>query len=216
VAELVFFSGTMDCGKSTLALQTDHNHSSRGRAGLVFTQMDRAGTSVLSSRLGLSVDAIEVEPAVDLRRVVVDHLSAGGRLDYLICDEAQFYTPAQIEQLAEVVDEFGIDVYAFGITTDFRTKLFPGSARLIELADRVEVLQVAALCWCGRRGTHQARTVAGAIVREGDQVVVGDVDGAGAGQVAYEVLCRDHHRRGVTAAHAGREHQSREPLPFEA
>jgi thymidine kinase len=214
VAELVFFSGTMDCGKSTLALQTDHNHSSRGRAGLVFTQMDRAGTSVLSSRLGLSVDAIEVEPAVDLRRVVVDHLSAGGRLDYLICDEAQFYTPAQIEQLAEVVDEFGIDVYAFGITTDFRTKLFPGSARLIELADRVEVLQVAALCWCGRRGTHQARTVDGAIVREGDQVVVGDVDGAGAGQVAYEVLCRDHHRRGVTAAHAGREHQSRDPLPF--
>ena len=215
MAELVFFSGTMDCGKSTLALQTDHNHSSRGRAGLVFTQMDRAGTSVLSSRLGLSVDAIEVEPAVDLRRVVVDHLSAGGRLDYLICDEAQFYTPAQIEQLAEVVDEFGIDVYAFGITTDFRTKLFPGSARLIELADRVEVLQVAALCWCGRRGTHQARTVDGAIVREGDQVVVGDVDGAGAGQMAYEVLCRDHHRRGVTAAHAGREHQSRDPLPFE-
>ncbi|MFZ4510105.1 MAG: thymidine kinase [Candidatus Nanopelagicales bacterium] len=214
MAELVFFSGTMDCGKSTLALQTDHNHSSRGRAGLVFTQMDRAGTSVLSSRLGLSVDAIEVEPAVDLRRVVVDHLSAGGRLDYLICDEAQFYTTAQIEQLAEVVDEFGIDVYAFGITTDFRTKLFPGSARLIELADRVEVLQVAALCWCGRRGTHQARTVDGAIVREGDQVVVGDVDGAGAGQVAYEVLCRDHHRRGVTAAHAGREHQSRDPLPF--
>ena len=214
MAELVFFSGTMDCGKSTLALQTDHNHSSRGRAGLVFTQMDRAGTSVLSSRLGLSVDAIEVEPAVDLRRVVVDHLSAGGRLDYLICDEAQFYTPGQIEQLAEVVDEFGIDVYAFGITTDFRTKLFPGSARLIELADRVEVLQVAALCWCGRRGTHQARTVAGAIVRDGDQVVVGDVDGAGAGQVAYEVLCRDHHRRGVTAAHAGREHQSRDPLPF--
>jgi thymidine kinase len=214
VAELVFFSGTMDCGKSTLALQTDHNHSSRGRAGLVFTQMDRAGTSVLSSRLGLSVDAIEVEPAVDLRRVVVDHLSAGGRLDYLICDEAQFYTPGQIEQLAEVVDEFGIDVYAFGITTDFRTKLFPGSARLIELADRVEVLQGAALCWCGRRGTHQARTVDGAIVREGDQVVVGDVDGAGAGQVAYEVLCRDHHRRGVTAAHAGREHQSRDPLPF--
>ena len=214
MAELVFFSGTMDCGKSTLALQTDHNHSSRGRAGLVFTQMDRAGTSVLSSRLGLRVDAIEVEPHLDLRRVVVDHLSAGGRLDYLICDEAQFYTPEQIEQLADVVDEFGIDVYAFGITTDFRTRLFPGSARLIELADRVEVLQVAALCWCGRRGTHQARTIDGAIVRDGDQVVVGDVDGAGSGHVAYEVLCRDHHRRGLTAAHAGREHQSRDPLPF--
>lgn len=214
MAELVFFSGTMDCGKSTLALQTDHNHSSRGRAGLVFTQMDRAGTSVLSSRLGLRVDAIEVEPSIDLRKVVVDHLSAGRRLDYLICDEAQFYSSEQIEQLADVVDEFGIDVYAFGITTDFRTRLFPGSARLIELADRVEVLQVAALCWCGRRGTHQARTLDGVIVRDGDQVVVGDVAAGGGGQVAYEVLCRDHHRRGVTAAEAGREHLSREPLPF--
>lgn len=214
VAELVFFSGTMDCGKSTLALQTDHNHASRGRAGLVFTQMDRAGTAVLSSRLGLRTDALEVNPELDLRRVVVDHLSAGGRLDYLICDEAQFYTAEQVEQLADVVDEFGIDVYAFGITTDFRTRLFPGSARLIELADRVEVLQVAALCWCGRRGTHQARTVDGDIVRDGDQVVVGDVQGEGQGQVAYEVLCRDHHRRGVTANQAGREHQSRDPLPF--
>lgn len=214
MAELVFFSGTMDCGKSTLALQTDHNHASRGRAGLVFTQMDRAGAAVLSSRLGLRTEAIEVDAMLDLRGVVVDHLSAGGRLDYLICDEAQFYTPQQVEQLADVVDEFGIDVYAFGITTDFRTRLFPGSARLIELADRVEVLQVAALCWCGRRGTHQARTVDGAIVRDGDQVVVGDVQAGGAGAVAYEVLCRGHHRRGMTAAHAGREHQSRDPLPF--
>ena len=215
MAELVFFSGTMDCGKSTLALQTDHNHASRGRAGLVFTQMDRAGTSVLSSRLGLRVDAIEVTPDLDIRKVVVDHLSAGARLDYLICDEAQFYTPAQIEHLADLVDEFGIDVYAFGITTDFRTRLFPGSARLIELADRVEVLQVAALCWCGRRGTHQARTVDGVMVRDGDQVVVGDTDGGSGAQIAYEVLCRDHHRRGLTAAQGGREHQSSATLPFE-
>lgn len=214
MAELVFYAGTMDCGKSTLALQTDHNHSSRGRRGMVFTQHDRAGESVLSSRLGLEVPAVEVTGDLDFRQHIVDYLSAGGALDYLICDEAQFYTPEQIEQLADVVDEFGIDVYAFGITTDFRTRLFPGSARLIELADRVEVLQVAALCWCGRRGTHQARTIDGVIVRDGDQVVVGDVDGAGVGQVAYEVLCRDHHRRGLTAAHAGREHQSRDPLPF--
>lgn len=212
MAELVFFSGTMDCGKSTLALQTDHNHSTRGRAGMVFTQHDRAGTSVLSSRLGLQVDAVEVEADTDFRSFVVGALSAGRRLDYLICDEAQFYTPEQIDQLAEVVDELGVDVYAFGITTDFRTKLFPGSARLIELADRVEVLQVASLCWCGRRGTHQARTVDGQIVREGDQVVVGDV---GVGVVAYEVLCRSHHRQGLTAHVAMREHQSPAPLPFD-
>lgn len=211
MAELVFFSGTMDCGKSTLALQTDHNHASRGRAGIVFTQHDRAGESVLSSRLGLQVDAHEVTSDLDFREVVVAALSSGQRLDYLICDEAQFYTPEQVDQLAAVVDDLGVDVYAFGITTDFRTRLFPGSARLVELADRVEVLQVASLCWCGRRGTHQARTVDGEIVREGDQVVVGDVGG---GIVAYEVLCRAHHREGSTAHLAQREHQSPQPLPF--
>ncbi|MFM7599519.1 MAG: thymidine kinase [Actinomycetota bacterium] len=211
MAELVFFSGTMDCGKSTLALQTDHNHASRGRAGLVFTQHDRAGTAVLSSRLGLKVEAIEVNEDFDFKGAVVDALSHGQRLDYLICDEAQFYTPEQVDQLAAIVDDLHVDVFAFGITTDFRTRLFPGSARLIELADRVEVLQVASLCWCGRKATHQARTVDGEIVREGDQVVVGDV---GVGIVAYEVLCRLHHRRGITADRAAREHQSPEPLPF--
>jgi len=211
VAELVFFSGTMDCGKSTLALQTDHNHASRGRAGMVFTQHDRAGASVLSSRLGLKVDAIEVDHTFDFREAVVEALSRGQRIDYLICDEAQFYTPDQVDQLAAVVDDLGVDVFAFGITTDFRTRLFPGSGRLIELADRVEVLQVASLCWCGRRATHQARTVDGEIVREGDQVVVGDV---GVGVVAYEVLCRLHHRRGITSGRAAREHQSPQPLPF--
>lgn len=211
MAELVFFSGTMDCGKSTLALQTDHNHASRGRSGLVFTQMDRAGRAVLSSRLGLQVSAHEVSAELDIRQVVADRLSAGQRIDYLICDEAQFYTPEQVDQLAAIVDDFGLDVYAFGITTDFRTRLFPGSARLVELADRVEVLQVTSLCWCGKRATHQARTVDGVMVREGDQVVVGDVDG---GRVAYEVLCRAHHRRGLTSSAAQREHQSREPLPF--
>ena len=78
MAELVFFAGTMDCGKSTLALQTDHNHASRGRAGLVFTRLDRAGDSVLSSRLGLKVPAVEVDAALDLRQHVVDVLSAAG------------------------------------------------------------------------------------------------------------------------------------------
>ncbi|MEZ5117032.1 MAG: thymidine kinase [Candidatus Nanopelagicales bacterium] len=212
MAELVFFSGTMDCGKSTLALQTDHNHASRGRSGAVFTCHDRAGTEVLSSRLGLKVAALEVTDDLDFRAWVVAQLSSGRRLDYLICDEAQFYTPQQVEQLAQVVDDLDIDVYAFGISTDFRTRLFPGSARMVELADRVQVLQVEALCWCGRRATHNARTVDGVMVVEGEQVVVGDTRSDAV--VAYEVLCRRHHRRHITAASAGRAHISPEPLPF--
>lgn len=213
---MVFFAGTMDCGKSTLALQTDHNHSARGRAGLVLTRLDRAGESQLSSRLGLRVDAVEVTGDLDIRALVVARLSAGGRLDYLICDEAQFYSPEQIEQLSDVVDDFDIDVFAFGIMTDFRTRLFPGSARLVELADRVQLLQVEALCWCGSRAIHNARTVNGEMVVEGSQVLVGDTGAHEVDVIGYEVLCRHHYRTRMTAARAQAPHMSRQPLPFDS
>jgi len=212
MAELIYYCGTMDSGKSTLALQTAHNHQSRGRTGLIFTNNDRAGIGVISSRLGLSSPAIEVTPVMDLHRLVVDQLSMGERIDYIICDEAQFYESEQIDQLARIVDGLSIDVFAFGILADFRTKLFPGSARLVELADRVNTLQVEALCWCGSRATHNARTVGGVMVVEGEQVVVGDVS-TGA-DVAYEVLCRRHHMRQVTARVSGAAHTSSIPLPF--
>ena len=214
MAELIYYVGTMDCGKSTLALQTDHNHASRGRSGLVFTKFDRAGESVLSSRLGLEVPAIEVSDGLNLRRFVVDRLSTGHRIDYLICDEAQFYTPEQVEEIAQLVDELAIDVFAFGILTDFRTKLFPGSARLLELADRVQYLQVEALCWCGSRALHNARTINGEMTTDGDQVMVGDVSSGT--EVSYEVLCRRHYRAQLTSKRANNAHLSREPLPFDA
>lgn len=204
----------MDSGKSTLALQTAHNHQSRGRTGLIFTSKDRAGRGVISSRLGFQREALEVDPTMDLHRFVVDQLSMGERIDYVICDEAQFYEPAQIEELAKIVDGLGIDVFAFGILTDFRTSLFPGSARLVELADRVSTLQVEALCWCGARATHNARTIGGVMVTEGEQVVVGDV--APANEVAYEVLCRRHHMRQITARVSRAAHTSTDPLPFKS
>ncbi|WP_306318113.1 MULTISPECIES: thymidine kinase [unclassified Streptomyces] len=210
--ELVFFSGTMDCGKSTLALQIEHNRSARGLQGLIFTRDDRAGEGKLSSRLGLVTDAVEVADDLDVYAYVVEHLSTGGKVDYVIADEAQFLAPGQIDQLARVVDELELDVFAFGITTDFRSKLFPGSQRLVELADRVEVLQVEALCWCGARATHNARTVNGAMVVEGAQVVVGDVTGT-ADEVGYEVLCRRHHRRRMTSTSAHAAALSPDVLP---
>jgi thymidine kinase len=216
VAELQFFTGTMDSGKSTLALQTNHNHAARGRAGRIFTSRDRAGAATLSSRLGLRHDAIEVSADFDFWGYVVDTLTQGGRVDYLVCDEAQFYTTDQIDQLAKVVDELQIDVFAFGILTDFRSILFPGSARLVELADRMNVLQVEALCWCGKRATHNARTENGAMVVEGEVIVVGDVEQADEppADVAYEVLCRQHFRRRLTADRAKAVSLAPEPLPF--
>jgi thymidine kinase len=147
---------------------------------------------------------------MDLHKIVVDALSQGNRIDFIISDETQFFEPAHIEQLAQIVDGLGIDVFAFGILTDFRTALFPGSARLVELADRVLTLQVEALCWCGERATHNARIVNGEMVTVGEQVVVGDT--AAEDSVAYEVLCRRHHMRKVTSRSA--KAAMNQPLPF--
>ncbi len=212
--ELSYFTGPMDCGKSTLALQLDYTQTAGGRRGRLFTSHDRAGEATISSRLGLTRPAIEVRSEFDFWHYVVGQLTSGERIDYLVCDETQFYQPVQIDQLARLVDELQIDVFAVGIMTDFQTQLFPGSQRLVELCDRIEVLPVRALCWCGQRATHNARTVDGEMVVKGAQMVVGDTAAPGedTAVVAYEVLCRRHHRRRVTraVAHATLS----DPLPF--
>ena len=150
MAELVFHTGPMDSGKSTLALQMDHAQSAHDRQGVRYAMHDRSGGARITSRIGLSVEAVEVTDSLDLYQDIVSRLSRGGRIDYLICDEAQFYRTKQIDQLARVVDDLDIDVYCFGILADFRTELFPGSKRLVELADRVVEPPVSPLCWCGR------------------------------------------------------------------
>jgi thymidine kinase len=200
VSELTFFYGTMNCGKSTLALQIHHNAVAAGKHVLLFTKHDRGG-STISSRIGLEQPAIIVHDDLDLHAYVSAVLNSGTPVDVLICDEAQFYSDIQVEQLARLVDEADVDVQCFGLLTDFTSAMFPGSRRLMELADRREALQVEARCWCGDRGAMNARTVGGVIQREGAQVVVGDIDG---GEVAYEVLCRRHHREGVTSMMADR------------
>ncbi|QGG95048.1 thymidine kinase [Actinomarinicola tropica] len=197
MAELIFYFGTMGSGKSTLALQIHHNLANSGQNGLLLTQLDRAASAV-SSRLGVSEPAIEVHPGLDLYRLADDVIAEHGSLEYLVCDEAQFYRPAQIDQLAEVVDLLDADVYAFGLLTDFRGRLFEGTSRLLELADQRQELQVEARCWCTRRATHNARLVDGKQVYEGEIVVVGDTGGHEEGfegadaEVTYELLCRRH------------------------
>jgi thymidine kinase len=103
-----------------------------------------------------------------------------------------------------VVDELDVDVYAFGLLTDFRGRLFEGTRRMLEIADEHEPLQVESRCWCGARATHNARVVNGEVVYEGDTVVVGDTDAADAplfgDTVRYELLCRLHFRAGDLGA----------------
>jgi len=212
-----FFHGPMDCGKSTLALQLHYNHSRQGRSGLLLTKLDRSGPARISSRIGISRTAVEVADGQDLVDLVRGVWAQGQRVDYLIVDEAQFFAPDQVDQLAVLADDFQVDVFAFGIATDFRGRLFPGSARLFELADEVAPLQVEVLCWCGRIGRFNGRVMDGRIVREGATVVVADTGGASpdAATVRYQVLCRIHHRSGqlgpASDEDAPSEHGAGEP-----
>jgi thymidine kinase len=195
MATLRFSFGTMGSGKSTLALQIHHNLSVRGLSGLLLTKLDRDGGQV-SSRLGVSAPAVEVTTTLDIHALVVER----GPLDFVVCDEVQFYTEQQCDDLARLVDELDVDVYAFGLITDFRGLLFDGTRRMLEVADERVEMQVEARCWCGRRATHNARLVNGVVVYEGETVVVGDTADRGeplfGDVVRYELLCRRHYRSG--------------------
>ena len=196
MSTLRFSFGTMGSGKSTLALQIHHNLATRELYGLLLTCLDRDGHQV-TSRLGVAAPAIHVEPDLDLHALAVAHWP----IHYMVCDEAQFYTPHQIDQLGRVVDDLEVDVYAFGLITDFRGELFEGTKRLLEIADERVPLQVEARCWCGSRATHNARVVNGVLVYEGETVMVGDTADPAAQRlfgdtVRYELLCRRHYRDG--------------------
>lgn len=196
MATLRFSFGTMGSGKSTLALQIHHNMSSRGVPGLLLTKLDRDGSQV-TSRLGVSAPAIEMKPGLNLFELAKANLP----LQFVVCDEAQFCTVEQCDQLAQVVDELNIDVFAFGLITDFKGLLFEGTKRMLEIADQRIEMQVEARCWCGQRATNNARLVNGEVVYEGETVVVGDTDKTMneplfGDEIRYELLCRRHYQCG--------------------
>jgi thymidine kinase len=196
MATLRFSFGTMGSGKSTMALQVHFNLAAGGLRGLLLTKLDRDGSQV-TSRLGVSAPAVEITPELDLYDLVLKHWP----IHYLVCDEAQFYSDRQCDQLARAVDDLAVDVYAFGLITDFRGRLFEGTARMMEIADERVPMQVEARCWCGSRATHNARLVNGRIVYEGETIVVGDTQDDSERKlfgdiVRYELLCRRHYRVG--------------------
>jgi thymidine kinase len=201
MATLRFSFGTMGSGKSTLALQIHHNLASRGLRGVLLTKLDRDGAQV-TSRLGVSSPAIDISGDAD----VFDLASRRMPLDFIVCDEAQFYSVDQCDALARITDELNVDIYAFGLITDFRGLLFDGTKRLLEIADQRTEMQVEARCWCGARATNNARLVNDRVVFEGETVVVGDTETTRkeplfGDVVRYELLCRTHYRRGqVTPA----------------
>ena len=188
-AELVFYYGPMGAGKSTLALQTHFNQRQQGRSGVLLTKDDRSNRPLVTSRIGLAAEAIAVDDHTDVYALITGR----GIPDFLVCDEAQFLTIAQVDQLAGLVDDHAVSVFAYGLLTDFRSVLFPGSARLVEIADEIHRMQAVVLCWCGRDAFLNARIVNGRMVHAGELIAIGDT---GHGPVHYRPLCRRHFTQG--------------------
>ena len=185
MAKLYFNYSTMNAGKSTLLLQASYNYRERGMTTLLLVAAldDRAGTGRIASRIGIADDALAFAPSADLFDLVRTN---GAGAACIFVDEAQFLTPAQVWQLARVADDLGQPVMAYGLRTDFRGELFPGSAALLALAD--DLREVRTICHCGRKATMVVRMGPdGTPVREGAQIQVG-------GNETYVSLCRRHWR----------------------
>ncbi|SEE99436.1 thymidine kinase [Ruania alba] len=192
MAKLYFRYGAMNSGKSTSLLQAAFNYEERGqRVLLAKPSVDTKGEGEVISRLGLTRAAdFLVPPEASVRDLFTAHAAGRepGTLDIdvpsvacLLVDEAQFLTTEQVEDLFRIAVIDGVPVLAYGIRTDFRTRAFAGSARLLELAHSLEELKT--ICRCGRKAVLTTRTVGGRVVLDGDQVAI---DGQ---RVAYEARC---------------------------
>ena len=173
MAKLYFKYGAMGSSKSAQALITKFNYEELGmKVWLIKPSIDtRDGADLIRSRIGLQCAAEVITPAQD----VAEAYRKAGRHDVIIADEAQFFTPAQIDQLRTLVDEEDLPVLCFGLRTDFLTHFFPGAQRLMELAD--SLTEIKTICACGRKATVNARIGDdGRIVTEGSQVLLGGND----------------------------------------
>ena len=173
MAKLYFKYGAMGSSKTATALITKYNYEERGmKVWLIKPSADRRdGTFTLKSRIGLTAEAESIAPEIDLRELYRKR----PRADVIIVDECQFMTADQIDQLRWLVDREDLPVLCFGLRTDFRTQLFPGSRRLFELAD--SITEIKTICDCGRKATTNARiSPDGYVLTEGDQVYLGGND----------------------------------------
>ena len=173
MAKLYFKYGAMGSSKSAQALITKFNYEELGMTvWLIKPSVDtRDGADIIRSRIGLEAKAAVITPEAD----IVAAYDRAGRHDVIIADEAQFFTPAQIDQLRTLVDERELPVLCFGLRTDFLTHFFPGAQRLMELAD--SITEIKTVCRCGRKATVNARIdESGRIVTEGSQVLLGGND----------------------------------------
>ena len=201
MAKLYFRYGAMNSGKSTALMQVAYNYEEQGMRVLILKpQIDTKGGGELVSRLGVRRKAdLLIGPGVDVfAAVAADQAAHAAPLACVLCDESQFFTAKQAEQLFRVTVELNVPVICYGLRTDFSLKGFPGSTRLLELAHTIEEMKT--ICSCGRKAICNARKVGGKFVFEGEQVAI-DMEN----DVQYVSMCPQcyfRERRAFYAAHS--------------
>ena len=182
MSKLVFKFGAMGSSKTAQALMTRYNYEAKGtRVWLVKSSADtRDGADILRSRIGLQASAFVITPNMNVKDLYEVQRMDGDSYEVIIADEAQFFTEAQIWQFREIASQYDVVVICYGLRTDFRCQLFPGSKALFQLADDIE--EIASVCKCGRKTVVNARIADGKVTVEGPQVEIGGND-------KYESLC---------------------------
>lgn len=194
MAKLYFRYGAMGSSKSANILMVRYNYEERGQYAVLLKPRtdNRDGEQEIRSRMGLTAPAEYVEDFLkEIAKVwnpqSNEYRHHGKKVDAVLVDEAQFLSPEEVDTLSDLVDFYEIPVLCYGLRTDFLSHLFPGSRRLMEVADIIE--EVPTVCWCGKRAQCNTRYADGKIVREGQQIMLGSNE-------SYVALCRKHYKEG--------------------
>ncbi|HCH31773.1 MAG TPA: thymidine kinase [Oceanospirillaceae bacterium] len=185
MAQLYFYYSSMNAGKSTALLQSAYNYQERGMHPFILSAAldDRYGIGKVTSRIGLAADA-QLFNTDDNLFSILKNQNHQQSIDCVLIDESQFLSKQQVKQLTQVVDHLDIPILCYGIRTDFRGELFPGSQYLLAWADKL--VELKTVCHCGRKATMVVRTDEhGTVIKDGEQVVIG-------GNERYQSLCRRH------------------------
>ena len=194
MAKLYFRYGAMGSSKSANILMVRYNYEERGQYAILLKPRtdDRDGEHKIQSRIDLSAPAEYVDDFLkEISKLwngkETEYLYQGKKVNAILVDEAQFLSPEEVDALSDIVDFYEIPVLCYGLRTDFLNHLFPGSRRLMEIADVLE--EVPTVCWCGKRAQCNTRYSNGKIVREGAQIMLGSNE-------SYVALCRKHYKEG--------------------
>lgn len=179
MSKLYFHYGAMNSGKTTALLQVAHNYEEKEmKIILIKPKTDTKGLNKVVSRLGVER---EVDILLDSDKTIMECMKPE-KPNAIIVDEAQFLTPKQVDELYFITKEYDIPVLCYGLRCDFQMKGFPGSTRLLEIADDIKELKT--ICKCGQKATQNLRTLNGVAVFEGNQVLID-----GESDIKYEGVC---------------------------